>query len=139
MRVTSCVTAAALAVASISAAQLDVGPEFQVNTYTTGRQATPAVAVHGDGGFTVAYEIGDQYSGNGPDGSATGVFLRHFDHDGASVGGEQQVNEFTRFAQERPDVAGRADGSFVVVWESGCFYGTGDCGPDGAAQGVAMR
>src|SRR5687767_4606896 len=124
MRVTSCVTAAALAVASASAAQLDVGPEFQVNTYTTGRQAMPAVAVHDDGGFTVAYEVGDDYAGLGLDGSTIGVFLQHFDAAGARVGGQQLVNEFTRFAQTRPDVAATSGGSFVVVWDSGCYYGS---------------
>ena len=32
-----------------------VGPEFQINTYTTGYQVAPAVATHADGSFVVAW------------------------------------------------------------------------------------
>ena len=38
-----------------------VGGEFQVNTYTTGRQAYPAVAAFVQGGFVVSWESYGSY------------------------------------------------------------------------------
>jgi hypothetical protein len=48
------------------------GAEFRVNTYTTGDQRTPSVAMDGSGNFVVAW------TSVGQDGSATGVFAQAF-------------------------------------------------------------
>jgi hypothetical protein len=88
-----------------------LGAEFQVNTYTTGGQVEPAVAVDGDGNFVVVW-ASDQ------DGSNSGVFAQRYTSAGATVGAEFQVNTFTTGNQGSPAVAADADGDFVVVWRS---------------------
>jgi hypothetical protein len=56
------------------------GTEFQVNTYTTNYQYTPAVASDGAGNFVVAWESFLQ------DGDAGGVFGQRFTVPSAAVG-----------------------------------------------------
>ena len=38
-----------------------LGPEFQVNSYTTGHQTTPAAAMDGSGNFVVVWQSVSQY------------------------------------------------------------------------------
>jgi hypothetical protein len=87
-----------------------VGGEFQVNSFTSGRQWQPAVAMDADGDFVVTWES------YGQDGDSSGVFAQRFDAAGNPVGGEFQVNSFTIDTQEAPSVAMDADGDFVVAW-----------------------
>ena len=87
------------------------GGEFQVNTYTTGIQELPGVAMDGSGNFVVVWESLDQ------DGSYSGIFGQRFDSSGAGVGGEFQINTYTLNVQEFPSVAAAPGGSFVVVWD----------------------
>ena len=89
-----------------------LGPEFQVNSYTTSHQASPAVAADGSGNFVVVWESYYQ------DGSLWGAFGQRFNSAGSPVGSEFQVNIFTTGAQGAVAVAGGVSGSFVVVWES---------------------
>jgi len=89
-----------------------VGPEFRVNTYTTGWQRMPAVAVDPSGNFVVVWESRDQ------DGSIYGVFGQRYASSGAPLGPEFPVNTFTTADQNRPSVAADASGNFVVVWRS---------------------
>ena len=49
-----------------------IGPEFRVNTYTTGIQEDPAVASDASGNFVVVWRS------NGQDGSYSGVFGQRF-------------------------------------------------------------
>ena len=65
------------------------GPEFQVNTYTTGVQAAPSVAVDTSGNFVVVWQS------SGPDGSSDGVFGQRFNNTGTPQGTEFQVNTYT--------------------------------------------
>jgi len=104
-----------------AAAQL-LGPEFQVNSYTTSYQEAPAVAAHGSGNFVVVW------GSDGPDGSSYGVFGQRFNPTGSPVGGEFQVNTYTTSHQNFPAVAAGSSGSFVVVWHS--------YGQDGSNLGV---
>lgn len=62
-----------------------VGPEFQVNAFTTGDQDAPSVAVGPDGGFMIAWESTLQ------DLSDDGIFARLYDEFGTPVGTEIQV------------------------------------------------
>jgi hypothetical protein len=101
------------------------GPEFAVNTYVTGEQATPAVAVDEDGDFTVTWISYLQ------DGSSWGVFVRRFDSAGTPRGGEFPVNITTSDVQDDPVIAADADGDFVVAWRS--------VGQDGSGTGVFAR
>jgi hypothetical protein len=82
-----------------------LGPEIAVNTYTTGFEWYPAVAVQPDGGFLVVWE------------SRADVYARRFDASGAPAGGEFRVNTYTTGGQGgRTRVAADAQGNFVVVW-----------------------
>ncbi len=90
------------------------GPEFLVNTYTTGEQYTvgPAVAMALSGEFVVVWVS------NGQDGDGNGVFAQRFDAAGNKVGAEFQVNTYTTGNQTLPAVAMNAGREFVVTWES---------------------
>ena len=92
------------------------GIEFQVNTYTTGRQRLADVAAAPNGDFVVVWQ-------SAQDGSVDGVFGQRFASGGSAVGGEFQVNTFTQNRQAYPAAATAADGSFVVTWSS---YGNHD-------------
>ncbi|MGE5279084.1 MAG: S-layer homology domain-containing protein [Acidobacteriota bacterium] len=96
-------------------AGLAKGPALQVNTYTTGDQAFPRVAIAG-GGFVVVW------SSSGQDGDGNGVFGRRFNLLGAPVGDEFLVTTATSGAQGYPDIASDFS-NFVVVWQqpSGIF------------------
>ena len=102
-----------------------LGAEFRVNTYTTGDQYEPSVAVDPSGNFVVVW------ASAGQDGDQTGIFAQRFDHTGAKVGGEFQVNTYTTGYQDYPSVAMDGSGNFVVVWESG--------GQDGSNSGIFGR
>jgi hypothetical protein len=95
------------------------GGEFQVNTYTTGGQSLPAVAVDAAGRFVVVWES------DGQDGDLVGIFGQRYDSAGAPIGGEFRVNTYTTGGQSLPAVAMDAAGSFVVVWRSGDQDGSG--------------
>ncbi|HEY9841199.1 MAG TPA: hypothetical protein V6D23_12135, partial [Candidatus Obscuribacterales bacterium] len=87
-----------------------VGSEFSINTFTTGHQEDPAVAMDADGSFVVVYESYD--GGTGP-----GVAGQRYDSDGSPIGSEFRVNTYTIGNQHKPHVALQPNGEFVVVWE----------------------
>jgi hypothetical protein len=95
----------------VAFAQVKAGGEFQVNTYTTGRQYGPRAALDGHG-FVVVW------TSDGPDGSEYGVFGRRYDAAGTPLGGEFQVNSYTSGLQYVPVVAMDSHGRFTVVWAS---------------------
>jgi hypothetical protein len=106
-----------------------VGPEFQVNTFTTFNQAYPAVGATGGGEFLVVW--GDQQEGLlTPDGNA-GIFGRRFSAAGQPVDAEFHVNTYVTARQVFPDVAASTAGRFVVSWLSNL--------QDGDGYGVAAR
>ena len=69
-----------------------VGSEFQVNTYTTGNQNFPSVAVDSDGDFVVVWQ---SYGSVGGDSSYGSIQGRRYDASGNPVGSEFQVNTYT--------------------------------------------
>jgi len=87
------------------------GAEFLVNSFTTGNQTAPAVAMDADGDFVVAW------SGSGAD-DTSGVLARRYDAAGAAQGTEFLVNTYTTDGQLNPTVAMDAEGNFVVAWQS---------------------
>jgi hypothetical protein len=103
-----------------------LGAEFQVNTYTSGAQSYPAVAVNGGGDFVVAWQ-----SAAAQDGGDYGVFARRFDASGGALGAEFQVNAYTSGIQKLPALGMDGDGGFIVAWESS--------GQDGGLNGVFAR
>jgi hypothetical protein len=94
-----------------------LGPEFRVNTYTTGSQAGPSVAADSSGRFVVVWG-----SGSGE------VFGQRFDASGIPIGPEFRVNTYTTGNQYLPEVGSDPSGSFAVVWTS--------AGQDGSDTGV---
>ncbi len=102
-----------------------VGSEFQVNTYTTGDQHKPAVAMGSDGRFVVLWrsELQDGYQG--------GIYAQRYDASGAPVDDEFLVNSEVRSEQTNPAVVMGDDGTFITAWQS--WY------QDGSLDGVFCR
>jgi hypothetical protein len=98
------------------------GGEFRVNTVTTGRQITPAVAMDVTGDFVVAWADDTR------DRSLFGVYAQRYNAAGAAQGGEFRVNTFTTGSQLGPAVAMDPAGHFVVSWHS--------IGQDGSSGGI---
>jgi hypothetical protein len=88
------------------------GAEFRVNTYTTGVQGGPRVAMDAVGRFVVVWASEAQDNGT------YGVFGQRYDPAGAPWGSEFQVNSYTTEDQGRPAVAMDPVGNFVVIWQS---------------------
>lgn len=102
------------------AAGTALGPEFQVNTFTTGLQFSGRGAFQSGGRFVISWTSRDQDGGN------NGVFAQAFAGTGTPVGTEFQVNTATLGAQDSSAIA--ATGSFVVTWNSD--------GQDGDGEGI---
>jgi hypothetical protein len=100
------------------------GAEFQVNTFTTGAQVFPSVAVDGGGNFVIGWD-------SPQDGSFQGAYAARFDASGAARGGEFRVNTYTLDWQRAVDVAMDVNGNFVAVWTGRTQVGDGS---DAAAQ-----
>jgi hypothetical protein len=90
----------------------EVAGEFQLNSYTAGGQTNPTMASDATGGLVVVWQSDYQ------DGDSYGVFGRRFESSGSALGTEFQINSYTDYAQQVPNVAADNDGKFVVVWES---------------------
>jgi len=86
------------------------GSEFPVNTYTTGDQHEPSVAMDGSGNFVVVW------SSFGQDGDAEGVFGQRFDGTGNPRGSEFPVNTHTASDETHASVVSDRLGNFVVAW-----------------------
>ena len=95
------------------------GGEFLVNTYTTGNQINPGVAMDDTGDFVVVWEDTSQNS------SGYDVYARRYNADGSAASGEFKVNanatghtaaNSNTYGQSTPKVAMDASGDFVVAW-----------------------
>jgi hypothetical protein len=96
-----------------------IGPEFRVNTYTTGYQAGPHISTDAAGNFVVVW------GSDGQDGSSYGIFGQRYATNGTPLGAEFRVNTYTTGDQSGPDVDSDGTGNFVVVWESALQDGSG--------------
>ena len=108
-----------------------VGPQLQVNSYTTSYQYDPAVASDSRGDFVVVW---DSWGSYGTDTDGRSVQAQRYDSSGAPVGGQFQVNSYTTSYQYDPAVASDSRGDFVVVWDSSGSYGTDTDGRSVQAQ-----
>ena len=104
-----------------------VGPEFPVNSFTTGNQFVPRLASAADGSFVIAWASDGQYMGN----QLTGIYAQRYSADGDPVGGEFRVSTYTASWKSMDDVAMDPSGNFVVTWTSE--------GQDGSLGGVYAR
>jgi hypothetical protein len=87
-----------------------LGSELRVNGRTTGRQFHPAVAMHANGDFVVAWA--SDTSGR------TQLFARRFAESGAPRGPQFRVNADVDGVDFYPSVAVLPSGGFVVAWEA---------------------
>lgn len=111
-----------------------LGPDFQLNTYTTGLQTRPQIAFHDDGGFVVVWQ---SQGSPGSDVSGASIVGREFTPGGAPVDEDFQINTYTTNDQGYPQLAfskGGDVGRFVVVWHS-----LGSAGDDNSLWSVQGR
>ncbi|MEM8996811.1 MAG: hypothetical protein AAGF23_18645 [Acidobacteriota bacterium] len=108
-----------------------VAVEFQVNTFTTDEQTSPAVGMDSGGNFIVAWRSA---ASGGADTSADSIQAQRYASSGAPVAGQFEVNAFTTGVQTSPAVAVDADGDFVVAWMS-----AGSAGSDSDAYSVQVQ
>ncbi len=87
------------------------GSEFLVNTYTTGTQESPSVAMDSSGDFVIAWQ--SYYE----DGSLYGIYAQRYASTGSAQGSEFLVNTYTAGNQQSPSVAMDSVGDFVVAWQ----------------------
>jgi hypothetical protein len=110
-----------------------LGPEFRVNSYTTGEQDRPRVSSGEDGAFVVVWDTYGAWWPEAPDLDDTGVFGRRFAGDGTPIGPEFQINSYTHDFQARPHIA-HAESGFIIVW--GSLDELQEGGQDGDGAGV---
>jgi len=113
------------------AAGLPIGGELQVNSYSTGFQGDPTVAMDAQGNSVIAWTSDGS---PGADSSGRSVLARRFDPSGAPLGSEFQVNTLTTNHQQISAVATDPGGGFVVAWVSQVSGGGDDSGYSIQAQ-----
>ncbi len=107
-----------------------LGPDFLVNTFTTGDQRSPDVAWGGNGGFAVVWESDDDPTGPGVEWN---IVVRLYNASGAPLTGEFLVNTLAG-QQLDPAIAGHSSGDFAVAWESSTSSGS-----DSTTQSIQLR
>ena len=88
-----------------------VTAQFQVNTYTTGGQTGPEVAMDMDGDFVVVWQSFGSADGDTLSFSIQG---QRYASNGSALVSQFQVNSYTTSTHKNPAVAVDADGGFVV-------------------------
>ena len=88
-----------------------VGGEFRVHADDAARQVDPAVAIDGDGRFTVAWINTAGALGNG-------VAVQRFDGDGSPIGAAFVAGTAQLIQTGEPAIAAEPAGGFLVVWQS---------------------
>ncbi|MCA9095531.1 MAG: VCBS repeat-containing protein, partial [Planctomycetaceae bacterium] len=109
---------------------IPVGPEFQVNSFTSNVQARPSIAMDADGDYVVIWQSG-KFIGSGQDGSGYGIYAQRYNAEGQAQGSEFQINMWTTLSQEFSSIAMDADGDFVITWQSDK--------QDGSSNGIYAR
>ncbi|MBX7106555.1 MAG: hypothetical protein K1X57_20940 [Gemmataceae bacterium] len=108
-----------------NAAGSKVGGEFQVNTFSTGIQSHPSVAVNAAGDAVIAWASKDQLS------IGYGIYARRYSASGIAVTGEFPVSSFASRDRNYPAAAISSSGDSVVTWQS--------YGEDGDGSGIFGR
>ena len=88
--------------------------EFLVNTYTTGQQERPSVAMDSGGDFVIAW--GTQSESSQLD--AYEIRAQRYNSSAMAQGGEFEVNSNAIHGQANPSIAMDSAGDFVVAWTS---------------------
>jgi hypothetical protein len=105
-----------------------IGDEVHINSYVTGAQRAPAIAMQSDGSFVVVWESHDGYYGPHDErDDGVGIFGRGFTNEGVGDPGEFHINNFTSGIERDLSIAMTGSGEFVVVWERAeSLYGSAD-------------
>ncbi|MBX9852717.1 MAG: cadherin domain-containing protein [Cytophagaceae bacterium] len=93
-----------------NAAGVAQGSEFPVNTYTTGTQRSPSIAMDSDGDFVIVWESNQNVLSD--------IYAQRYNAAGLPQGSEFQVNTYTTSYQWGVSAAMDNDGDFVIAWES---------------------
>ncbi len=102
-----------------------IGPEFNVNTFTTVFQGDPRVAASpSPDDFTVTWQSNSQEGD-------PGIASQAFDETGRRSMMEQPVNSYGTAAQIQPAIAAQPNGQVVIAWASE--------GADGSDFGISAR
>ena len=88
------------------------GGEFLVNSFTTGNQIDPTVAIDQNGNFVISWTSWFQ------DSSENGIYARRYNSAGTAQGSEFKVNTHTLSNQEYSAAAMGGNGDFVITWLS---------------------
>jgi hypothetical protein len=105
-----------------NAAGVAQGSNFQANSYSSGSQSLPAVAMDSSGDFAIVWM---SYGSYGNDSNSTSIQGQRYNAAGTPQGSQFQVNTFTPNFQRFPAVAMDSDGDFVIVWDSDDDDGSG--------------
>ncbi len=97
---------------------------FRVNTFTTGGQYYPHVAMRSAGEFLITWSSFNQL------GAGDDIFGRRYDANGTSISPEFQINVTTAGDQYFSKTAYDAAGNFLVTWQGG---------NDGNGEGIFAR
>ncbi|WP_230531868.1 hypothetical protein [Microvirga roseola] len=96
-----------------------LGPETQLNTYTTNGQQVPSIALLADGGWVVAWQSWAQ------GGSGDGVYMQRYDDEGrpqlldeAGLPMEVQISATSFRSQHSAQITAMPDGGWLVTWTS---------------------
>jgi len=119
-----------------------LGPEFVVNTYTSGEQGGARVEADPLGGFVVAFSSAPPFTPVPPFNveEAQAPFVRRYDAAGNPTGTEYILGEAVLGLQADVDVAVTAGGSLMAVWQDLDFSSAPGADKDGSDSGVfAMR
>jgi hypothetical protein len=113
--------------------------EFRVNTYTTGNQKSPFIAMDNDGDFIITWESLNQ------DGNGYGIYAQRYNSLGNAQGAEFKINSYTTADQRFPSVDMDNNGAFIITWQSNGQDGSGEgiyaqrYNALGVAQGIEFR
>ena len=101
------------------------GSEFQVNSYTTGWQNRPDVAISRSGDIFVVWESNGS---SDTDDSGLSVQGQRYSADGVPQGSEFQINSWMTGNQMSPSIDAGGVDSFFVAWQSAGSSDTDDSG-----------
>lgn len=93
---------------------------FRVNTYISGRQEKPDIAIGSLGNFVITWQSETQ------DGDGSGIFARVYNSSNTPLSSDFQVNTTTGNDQINPAVAMNSSNGFVVTWSSDQQGGSGE-------------
>jgi protocatechuate 3,4-dioxygenase beta subunit len=91
-----------------------VGQEFRVNSYRSGDQTAPSIALDGSGNFAIVWQT-PAADGSG----AADIAAQRFDASGSRLGGEMRVNDTRTAAHLAPAIASNAAGDTLIVFTRG--------------------